>query len=73
MSFTQAEAAKEVRLAAKNLGMTFKAQPDTINDGQKAYHFVKRDSGVVLAENYAFWAAYEAVQNGDLERMLNDK
>lgn len=65
---TQAGALKEMRLEAKINGLTFKKQNATFN-GSPLYQLTDRLTGEQKASNYSFWSAYEAMQNGDFERI----
>jgi len=62
-NYTQAEAAKEIRLIAKNAGLTFKRQNARIN-GNQAYMFTNRDTGETVISNCTFWSAYECCLSG---------
>lgn len=57
-ALTNAEAIKEIRLAAKKTGMTFKRQKANIN-GKASYMFVDRESGRVIGSNWSLNSAFE--------------
>lgn len=61
------EALKEVRLHAKQCGLTFKRQNATIN-GKQAFSFYCRSTGEKVYENFTLWSAYENCLSGYIKQ-----
>ena len=64
MSYTMAEATKEIRKIAKNNGMTFKKMANIKMNGGSLYMFVNRKTGEKIIWNCTFWSAYENCMSG---------
>ena len=63
ISYTQAEARKEINAIAKESNLVFKRQNATIN-GVQAYMFTNRSTGARVIENCTFWTAYANCMSG---------
>ena len=63
MHISKNEALKEIRLAAKKVGLVFK-QTNTRLTGAHLYKLEVRKTGEVVMSNYSFWCAYEDTCNG---------
>lgn len=63
MNYTMKEAEKEMRVIAKENGLTFKRQSAKIN-GSQAYMFTNRKTGAVVISNCTFWSAYDCCMSG---------
>jgi hypothetical protein len=70
--FKKAEALKEIRLEAKNNGLTFKENGVKIN-GTPLYAFVDRKTGETLMDNCRFWTAYEDCQSGYIQKLAGNE
>lgn len=61
---TNAQAIKEIRLTAKNAGLTFKVQPGITLNGGSIYMFTDRKTGERVIENSTLGGAYNDVCSG---------
>lgn len=68
VKLTHNEAMKEIRLCAKNNGLTFIKQNATINTLQ-AYKFIDRSTGLTVASNFTIWTAYENMLSGYIDSL----
>ena len=66
MSYSQAEARKEINKIAKENGLVFKKQDSKIN-GSQAYMFTNRATGLPVIKDCTFWNAYENCMSGYVE------
>jgi len=64
MSYTKAEAAKEMREVAREVGLTFKKMESMTINNRPAYKFVTRGVGEMVLGECTFWVAYENVCSG---------
>ena len=64
MQITHNEALKEIRLAAKNVGLTFKKMERLKISGKSAYKFCDRFTGTIKLSNCTLGGAYENVCSG---------
>lgn len=67
MQITKAEAAKEIRAAAKAAGLTFKQQNARIG-GSQAYKFTDRTTGETVMSNCTIGTAYDNVCSGFISK-----
>ena len=65
INYPKAEALKEIRRAAKDVGLTFK-QSNTRLNGAYLFKLVDRKSGQTVMSNYQFWTAYSDYCSGYL-------
>ena len=63
MEISKNKALKEIRLAAKKVGLVFK-QTNTKLTGAHLYKLEDRKTGDVVMSNYSFWCAYADTCNG---------
>lgn len=71
MSITKDKAISAVRTRARELGMVYRVQKARI-DGVQAYELANRNDNELLKSDLTAFGAYEAMLNGDLERIAAD-
>ena len=70
--FIMKHALKEIRLTAKNNGLTFKQSNTKLNGGY-LWRLTDRNSGEIIVDNYCFWSAYNDYQNGFIDSWNGSK
>ncbi len=63
MNYSKTEAMKEIRKAAKDVGLTFKVSNTRFN-GAYLYKLIVRKTGEVVMSNYQFSSAYNDFCSG---------
>jgi G:T-mismatch repair DNA endonuclease (very short patch repair protein) len=66
MNYSKAQAGKQIRKAAKDVGLTFKITRTRLN-GTPLYELVVRKTGEVVMSNYQFWTAYNDFCSGYIQ------
>ena len=72
MNITKNEAMKEIRLEAKNSGLTF-IETNASHNGSPLYKLVDRVSGRLVVDNMSFWCAYGDVQTGRIKSLAGSQ